>query len=786
MAKDQRFKISSALKNIIGKDLITNDFIAVFELVKNAFDANAKRVDIILEGLSTSNPRLIIKDNGKGMDQVDLENKWLFVAYSAKKIGNEDYRDKISSKRKYAGAKGIGRFSCDRLGSALTIYSRKNSKEKKLSRLKVDWKDFELDMEEEFASVAVEYTSTTSNPYKLKRGTVLEITELRENWDRDKLLKLKRSMEKLLNPNQGNDANHFEIYLTVPDEHEADKAVDPKKPWEIVNGKIKNFIFETLELKTTQIYTAITQDGSEIITRLTDRGEFVYELREKNPFIVDQKPLRDVVVHLFSLNRSAKVTFTKRMGINAVEFGSVFLYKNGFRVSPIGDVNGGDVFGLDRRKQQGQARFLGTRDLIGRIEINGPNPFFQETSSRDGGLIKNRAFELLHEFFMDYALKRLEKYAVDVIKFGNTGDLLDDDGVPEGVKKSVVMEMIEKLTKPKSVIDINYNRNFLDILGNVSEKSLNSILSNFSRIAAETNNAALEKDAKRATRRLRELEKAKEEAEEEALRATKARLRAEKEAEKEAVKARTAERKVKRAVADTKRVETQNLFLTSMVSQDITNIVSLHHHVGIAAGTIDNYIKDTVKRIKSGKSITTDDFLAVLERISYQSRKISATTRFATKANFALTGAKITDDLCVFMREYVLNICSGLIKTRDGSQNIKFNWTGEDNGFKTRFKPLEITIILDNLISNSRKANAKTISFLVTINNNCLQVVYEDNGIGFKSGTEKKIFDLGFTTTTGSGLGLYQVVQVLNQINGSIVVNKKKTRGARFLLQFER
>src|SRR5882762_3947720 len=91
------FRVSSALKTIIGKELITNDFIAVFELVKNSFDANATQVDITFEGLNSKNPRIIIKDNGHGMDEADLFNKWLFVAYSSKKDGASDYRDKIKS-----------------------------------------------------------------------------------------------------------------------------------------------------------------------------------------------------------------------------------------------------------------------------------------------------------------------------------------------------------------------------------------------------------------------------------------------------------------------------------------------------------------------------------------------------------------------------------------------------------------------------------------------------------------------------------------------------------------
>ena len=122
---EKKFRVSSALKNIIGKDLITNEFIAVFELVKNSFDAHAKQVDVTFKDLKTSSPKLIIQDDGKGMDLHDLENKWLFVAYSAKKDGTEDYRDSIQSSRIQAGAKGIGRFSCDRLGRSLKSTQKK-------------------------------------------------------------------------------------------------------------------------------------------------------------------------------------------------------------------------------------------------------------------------------------------------------------------------------------------------------------------------------------------------------------------------------------------------------------------------------------------------------------------------------------------------------------------------------------------------------------------------------------------------------------------------------------
>lgn len=82
MSDTLEFKVGSYLKNIIGRDLITDDYIAVFELVKNSYDAHAKNVVITFE-----DDKIIIADNGKGMSLKDLVDKWLFVAYSAKEDG---------------------------------------------------------------------------------------------------------------------------------------------------------------------------------------------------------------------------------------------------------------------------------------------------------------------------------------------------------------------------------------------------------------------------------------------------------------------------------------------------------------------------------------------------------------------------------------------------------------------------------------------------------------------------------------------------------------------------
>lgn len=101
------------MKNIIGRDLITDDFIAIYELVKNSYDAYASYVQITFD-----DDEIVIADNGKGMSKSDLVEKWFAVAYSAKKDGTEDdearreskHLNNLKSRRFYAGAKGVGRF----------------------------------------------------------------------------------------------------------------------------------------------------------------------------------------------------------------------------------------------------------------------------------------------------------------------------------------------------------------------------------------------------------------------------------------------------------------------------------------------------------------------------------------------------------------------------------------------------------------------------------------------------------------------------------------------------
>src|SRR5690606_393679 len=139
--------------------------------------------------------------------------------------------------------------------------------------------------------------------------------------------------------------------------------------------------------------------------------KIIYRISEENPYL--ELTDANFECNVFYLNRAAKVTFARNMGVSSVKFGSIFLFKNGFRTYPIGEEND-DTFGIDRRKQQWYARYLGTRDILGRIDVFGDEKKVKESSSRDKGLIETKAYEELHTCFWQRCLTRLENYVVGV------------------------------------------------------------------------------------------------------------------------------------------------------------------------------------------------------------------------------------------------------------------------------------------------------------------------------------------------------------------------------------
>ena len=170
------------------------------------------------------------------------------------------------------------------MGASLQLIT-KTKKEIQAHVVDVNWSRFELDDTKEFMEIPVDYSKIDQLPSGFSNGTTLMVTDLRETWDRDALLKLKHSLMKLISPDADKGELPFDIKMIVPSEKNTDekllesykkgenskKKINPDR--DIVNGKIKNDIFEKLNIKTTNIEVNISEDGRSITLSLIHISE---------------------------------------------------------------------------------------------------------------------------------------------------------------------------------------------------------------------------------------------------------------------------------------------------------------------------------------------------------------------------------------------------------------------------------------------------------------------------------------------------------------------------------
>ena len=146
-----RFDISTF--RLIGRELITDRITALFELVKNCYDANATRVDVVFENVSYDNAvvddttkevrvnpgsKIVIEDNGYGMSFEDIRDKWMVIGTASKRTSPFSPRP---FGRRCVGEKGIGRFAVDKLGDKVNIVTKKEEDDRWLN-VEIDWNSY--------------------------------------------------------------------------------------------------------------------------------------------------------------------------------------------------------------------------------------------------------------------------------------------------------------------------------------------------------------------------------------------------------------------------------------------------------------------------------------------------------------------------------------------------------------------------------------------------------------------------------------------------------------------
>lgn len=822
---DVHFKTNILLKNIIGKDLITDDNLAVLELVKNSFDAGSSEVSIIYRNIISNDDnsqlkqptnqtsQLIIKDDGAGMHEDDLINKWLNIAYSEKKEIRENYG------RIQAGNKGVGRFSCDRLGCFLTIYSRK--KGANYYKLFIDWRLFEREGQQDslIQDVNLNISEITTDEFPLQTGydpfesgTILEIAYLREFWTKEKILSLKRELEKFINPNQIFSSSRFDVFLYAKDYQQDDNNLsndDIKK----INGKVENKIFDKLNFKSSSITSFIDERGEYITTTLQDRGNDIFVLKEKNTF----SQLRNVKVTVYYLNPYAKRYFTNQTGIRSVDFGSIFLFIDGFRVPPYGD-DGDDWLGLEIRKGQGYNRYLGTREIVGRIEVNNNQDKFIIISNRSG-VVNNVAFEQLTHSTAPYGFfyktfRRLERFVVEGISWDKIGNIQSKYGEKgEKYKIDDLTRNKQILTVIKNIIDANdiqicsltINEEFVSqIIDSQIERAktdLNVMLQEIAQKASTMDPLVLgqyQQELGENTEELRHLmnlinniaptsDKIKDVDYVQSLMNEKqtefSELRKNLESE---IKARKqAEEERLRIEKELELEKEKNTYLRTSARNLSDDAKGLIHNIKIVSKKISSSVENLYDKIHND-SITQKDILKALGVIRFQSEKVLKISKIITRANFRTDKTDQVVDVVGYMEQYI-----SIYKEIYEDTDLHFSVNSHNSSLMRKVSVLEIALVLDDLISNSEKAGAKVFQLDITnIDDNSLSVIVSDDGSGVDEkflDNPDKIFELGVTTTNGSGIGLNSVRTALKSMKASIsfLGNDKYLSGASFEIQFK-
>ncbi len=832
MEDSLQFKISSALKDLVGKDLITSDNVAIFELVKNSYDAYANHVVITF----TEN-KITIADNGKGMSLSDLKNKWLFLGFSAKKDGTEDevndkqksYRDKI--RRFYAGAKGIGRFSCDRLGRLLTI-TTKTRDSLLAEQILVDWANFEVDQKIEFDNVDVEHrTLNVDNvfPDQESHGTIIEIEDLHDEetpWTRKHILELKRSLQKLINPYS--ETNDFVIEIVC----EREQKMDLQKlhdgvgfDRDIVNGPLKNSITEILKLKTTQIDVRIS-DGF-VYTTLTDRGVDIYRIREHN---IHFPLIKSATVSLSFLNRAAKYNFTRLMGVDSINFGSVFLFRNGFRILPFGET-GDDSWGMDFRAQQGRARYLGSRDLIGRVDVTVEDVSeLKEVSSRDSGLVDTPMARQVKDLYKQ-CHKRLERYVVGVL-WGESflrNEYYKNDDVAWNARKELqkvdkdsedpsfvlhssfgskidFVRLVKTLTSDNNVEVLSYNSDLANFVTSSLEPQDIKLqfISDLETIARRTGNLSLEKSVEEAKRKIEELSRQKEEAErkaaeaefrqreaeEKALKAEEMRREAEARAKSEEEKRRSAELARLRAENEKIKADNARLIAEKKTKEETTKRKQVEKEKQLETLKVEFYKKasnpDTdalihhVKNNNSRINDKVDELIRYVVDVKDFDKKEEVLVSLSiikklTQKTLAATDLILNCDLAksdsqkINLPLFLKGYLAEEVKT-----NLNCHFSTDVDLFAIYGSKLDLALLIDNFVKNSEDWHASNIWFSCVRHDNDLELDVYDDGEGLIDSFRQdpnQIFEFAKSgKPTGSGFGMYLIKETLNSLRATIEI----------------
>lgn len=399
------YKIRPAGRHIltIGRDLIQDPYAAIVELVKNAYDADASKVTVEFNNICDKKFQVIVSDDGHGMSNDTVVNKWMVPST------NDKQTRKISpSGRIMQGRKGIGRYASSILGNELFL---ETVCENKKTSLYVDWGSFEKAEYLDDVEILIETKDSQETS-----GTKLTITgneQSLSDWNEKQFDKLNSELKKLKSPIKDNTSkdNQFDIYLYIhgfSEQIDKEIKIEPYPLFELYDYKISGTINADGKGKLTYSLQKARNSTTENLdfdfgTR-TQCGcvEFDIRVYDRESTAIDaliNRGLKDE-----SGNYVGKLEARRLLDQN----NGVGVYRNGFRIRPLGDSDY-DWLKLNEARVQNPSKKIGSNQVIGTVKIESEDiSNLKEKSARDG-LIDNEAYKNLIKLTQEVISKLEER-----------------------------------------------------------------------------------------------------------------------------------------------------------------------------------------------------------------------------------------------------------------------------------------------------------------------------------------------------------------------------------------
>ncbi len=381
------FRMHPRVFAALGADLVTNDVVAVIELVKNSYDAFANNVWLRFRQEPHEELFLEIEDDGTGMTREIIEDVWCVVA-TPYKVNNPEAKSG-KKVRRVAGEKGLGRLSVSRLGDRLHMLTQAPGCP--CWELTVNWSEVAMgeDLSESFVQCR-KYPEPS--PFQ-DSGTRLRVHGLKGYWDESQAKDLEDNLARLISP--FSDLDDFNVFLTTSDKEETDEVgidapVFLSKPKYSIKGEVSDkgdvkaeYRFApiaegTPRRKRVNISWEQIFDGTRDRERFpfdpngTHCGPFSFEIRAWDIGSEDTKEIADK----FDFQKSM---IRKAIGVHK----GLSVYRDGILVLPKSE-NSRDWLGLDLRRVSKVGTRMSTSQLVGYVAITAEsNPRILDTSDRE-------------------------------------------------------------------------------------------------------------------------------------------------------------------------------------------------------------------------------------------------------------------------------------------------------------------------------------------------------------------------------------------------------------------